>query len=638
MKAEAEQEHHKLQLDGLEREKAGLHKALSERKNEIDEIQARLETSSNKVLALTKANGELDSRLQAALAEKSRATLSHSKLEQEKEILEKSNAWLVEELDKRAEAGKREREKSTLTIVELESKHFEVQSKLEQLASDYERVSTQLRERNEMLRETSENLKETKENLALKEESFEKELALAQRMAQLYKESAEEHTKRSNSLQGVVDELKIEIDKTSESHRKAIEELEGALRASEQRLVEEKELRERVVATAATASLTINPTKSIGTAPDSSSQLTPTEIYGKFIETEEMLRTEKLKNKEREIYMEDLLLQVEKRAALVKEQQLEYDNMKESHARLLHDIEELSVEKKRALQSLRKAETDLKISERERRSLEQQVKDLGQQVTRLLYESSNASEYQKTGKSAAEFNGGNATDVTTQLLVEFSSIQELQEQNQKLLKINRELSEAAEATKIEAQQELRDEYEEKMESLRGDLQGLKKSREAAEVMMNQVVRQRDTLRQLLQNAGGDLGAGREMYARSIGKDSAMTEVSMNDADTILESDSSHYKHMFEELEEQFNEFKKKSENNYSSLEKEVSVLILVYFCRCSWPYGFTISFACSMFKPRMRFFQPRGKPLTHMQRLNSKKIDPRGSQTPLIRSRNTSKA
>lgn len=576
MKAESDQERQKLEIESLERDKVGLTKLLGEARDENEEIQMRLQSSADKILNLTKANSDLDMKLQSALAEKCRISLDHNKIEQEKVILEKSNAWLNEELDRKMKSSNEERQKATRTIIELQNKVHESEIKLEQMVSDQTRLKEHVQQQEQALQSLSGQLKDTKEELAQKEQNFETELGLAQRMAQLYKESADEHSKRNDELEGIVTELKRHMDESAKIHEETIGKLEQTCRDAEKKALEEKELRERVVDAAATASWALTPPKDNEIEPLNGQNMTPTELYGKFIEAQEKLRAEKMKNREKEIYMEELLVEVERRAALVSEQQREYDSMKSNHSSLIQEIEELSMQKRKIQQALKQAESDLKVSQRERKSLEQQIKDLGQQVAKLLHEATNKTR-QELQKSSSDFSGGTASDVTTEFLVEFSSIQELQQQNQKLLRINRDLSEAAEASKEEAQRELREQYEDKIDQLKSDLQELRNNRENAEQILEQVVRQRDTLRKLLQNAGGDLGQGHDLYVRSLGQEldrlprNGVNDGSRNDGEDISGSD---FREMYEDLEKEFNVYKTKSNSAYVELEKEVGVLCM----------------------------------------------------------------
>eukprot|EP00889_Picochlorum_renovo_P008654 jgi/Picre1/35684/NNA_003145.t1 len=298
MKAESEKEQHKLEIDSLERDKVSLQNAYEQSKKDIEELQSKIRTVSTKVLNLTKENGELDARLQSTLAEKSRTSLNYSKIEQEKKILEKSNAWLSEELERKAQASNEERQKATQKIVELQNQCYESQSKIEQLENDKGRLEADLQDHEESLKTMSKQLREAKEALAEKEESFQQELALAQRMAQLYKESSEEHTKRSMELEGIVNELKVHMEESAEAHREAIAKLEEECRTANQRAEEEKDIREKVVAAAATASFSIstpagtdNGAAQAADQPQNSSA----EIYARFIEAEEKLPRRKAK-------------------------------------------------------------------------------------------------------------------------------------------------------------------------------------------------------------------------------------------------------------------------------------------------------------------------------------------------------
>ena len=568
MKVESEKEQLKLEIDSMERDKASLQSVYEQSKKEISELHTKIEALSSKVLTLTAENGELDAKLQHALSEKSRAFLNHSKIEQEKAILEKSNAWLNEELERKTLTSNEERQKATQRIIELQNQYYEAIGKLESLENDHARLKEQLNEYQESLKVSTKQLKETKESLAEKQESFEQELSLAQRMAQLYRESSDEHSKRSMELEGIVNELRIHMEESAAVHMDTVAKLEEECRKALQKAEEEKEIRERVVAAAATASFDLSTPARNEDPSQNKGHGTSAEIYAKLIEAEEKLRLEKLKNREKEIYFEDLLIEVEKRADLLQEQQTEFDNIRSSHTKLLGDIEQLASEKRKLHSSLKDAESKSKSLEQERKSLEQQVKDLGQQVARLLHDAVNQ---RKEDTQIASFIGGDASDVTTQYLVEFSTIEELQQQNEKLLKVNRELAVAAEATKEEAQEEMRQEYEDKIEKLRNDLEDLRRNRQHVEEIFEQVVRQRDTLRNLLQSAGGDLVVGREMYSLSMGKETELNKSKTTQSHSIaLDSEGLAYREMYEDLEKKFEDYKKKANDEYANIEKELS--------------------------------------------------------------------
>lgn len=230
----------------------------------------------------------------------------------------------------------------------------------------------------------------------MKQESFEKELGMAQRMARLYREAKEERAAKCTELEGVVQELKqhMEVGRRQrgrdraqackgrewlprglqalergcrlgaarapaaavstlccdrllpalQSSRAAAQEAlakeEEARHAAEQLVAEERVQRQRMLAAAASGNLPMLAAAGGGTpggasaargspgmspgASDASADagLSATELYSKYVEMHERYRAERLRNRQQEIVMEELCSEVEKRAALVKEQQV----------------------------------------------------------------------------------------------------------------------------------------------------------------------------------------------------------------------------------------------------------------------------------------------------------------------------
>ena len=108
----------------------------------------------------------------------------------------------------------------------------------ERLQAEHQRLLERFEEQRKAAETAAGQLREIRESAASKEESFEKELAMAQRMAQLYRESAEERTKRCSELEGVVKELHSHMEATEAAHREAVEKLNDARKAAEATLAQ----------------------------------------------------------------------------------------------------------------------------------------------------------------------------------------------------------------------------------------------------------------------------------------------------------------------------------------------------------------------------------------------------------------
>lgn len=382
---------------------------------------------------------------------------------------------------------------------------------------------------------------------------------------------------------------------TVTAQREALEKVDAARQAAEAQLESERALRERMMAAATAGNL-----GALASAGGSQQQqqlspgvagsealpmqsLSATELYTKYVEAHERWRQERLKSRQREIVMEELLVEVEKRAALVGEQQAEYERVKAAYARVSDSLETLAAEKRKLDADASRTSADLQRTERERKALDQQVSDLSQQVTRLVYEVQTlkaGGSATATASAASKFIGGDASDVTTQVLVEFSDVEEMQQQNARLLRINRELALQAEATKAEAEEGLRQHYEDVLKRLSNELEELQRSRQSAEEVMAQVIRQRDTLRQLLQSGGQDLAAARAEYARSMGQeDGAAAPASPQPGGGATPSKgqdkaNGDLAQLQADLEEQFKQYKEETAKNQEMLSQEVRVNVI----------------------------------------------------------------
>lgn len=277
--------------------------------------------------------------------------------------------------------------------------------------------------------------------------------------------------------------------------------------------------------------------------------------------------------------MEELLLEVERRAVAVKEQQEEYETIKAAYDRVSNTMEALAADKRRLEAAAVESEATARRNERERRSLELQVKDLGQQVSRLLYEAQRGPDTVRVPSPAvSQFSGGNASDVTTQLLVEFKDVEELQQQNLRLLRVNRELSQAAEATKAEAEEALRREYQAQIAHLSDELGELRRSREKAEDLLLQVQRQRDTLRQMLKgtDGNGDLGEARVAYARSLDVGGAGLEAELHargHSTNNMQREAvggPNYHELYVDLDDHFKQFREEANKNQNMLAQDLA--------------------------------------------------------------------
>ena len=159
--------------------------------------------------------------------------------------------------------------------------------------------------------------------------------------------------------------------------------------------------------------------------------------------------------------------------------------------------------------------------------------------------------------------------------------QELQQQNSRLLVVNRQLAEEAETTRTEAEAAVRAEYDAALSALREELAELAERRKGAEEMLAAVARQRDTLRELLTGTGGDLGAARSAYAQTLPvtprpQQAAQQPIGGEGAgpESTAASAAANLRALHADMEQQLKAFKEETQRTQQLLSEDVSAVQL----------------------------------------------------------------
>lgn len=213
-------------------------------------------------------------------------------------------------------------------------------------------------------------------------------------------------------------------------------------------------------------------------------------LYVRYREVVEQLRAERLRSHQQEVVLSQVCAEVEARAAALTEQREERERQATETAAAAAAAEQAREEVRRLELRLRTQGAALGRAERDRESARAEADDLARQVARLLRDRDGAS-----GAPKGAFGGSSAADVTSELLVEFGSVEELITRNRQLLAVNRTLTSEAEAGTTEACDKLRAEYEEALASISADLDRLREARKSAEDVVRDVAAQRDAARE-----------------------------------------------------------------------------------------------------------------------------------------------
>ncbi|NXB57311.1 TPR protein, partial [Struthidea cinerea] len=438
----------------LEAEKRDLVRTTERRSQEVEHLNEDVKRLNEK---LTEANTE-KAKLQLKLDELQTSDVSmkyrEKRLEQEKELLQNQNTWLNAELKaKTDELLHTAREKGN-EILELKCS---LENKKEEVSRMEEQVNS-LKQSNENLQKHVEELlnklKEAKEQQASMEERFHNELNAHMKLSNLYK-------------------VNFDIFKIKSQHTTCLSELILANKAAQEHLAEveeskavmEKELREKISKLEKeleNANDLLSATKRKGAilSEEELAAMSPTaaavakvvkpgmkltELYNAYVETQDQLHMEKLENKRINKYLDEIVQEVEAKAPILKRQREEFERSQKAVASLSAKLEQAMKEIHRLQDSADQANKHASFFERESQRLEVRVKDLSQQICVLLMELEEArGNHVIRDEAVSSADISSSSEVITQHLVSYRNIQELQQQNQRLLVALRELGEARE--------------------------------------------------------------------------------------------------------------------------------------------------------------------------------------------------
>ncbi|KAH0876245.1 hypothetical protein HID58_073607 [Brassica napus] len=225
--AQSQAEKHQLHLQSIEKdgelermttEMAELHKSkrqlmelLEQKDAEISEKNSNIKSYLDKIVKLTDANSEKESRYAEAGAELARSQAMCSRLSQEKELMERHTKWLDEELTAKVDSYAELRRRHSDLEAEMSAKLVDVEKNYNECSSSLNWHKERLRELEAKITSLQEELSSCKVAAAATEEQYNAELSTANKLVELYKESSEEWSRKAGELEGVVKALEASL-------------------------------------------------------------------------------------------------------------------------------------------------------------------------------------------------------------------------------------------------------------------------------------------------------------------------------------------------------------------------------------------------------------------------------------------
>uniref|UniRef100_A0A3B3ZID7 Nucleoprotein TPR n=1 Tax=Periophthalmus magnuspinnatus TaxID=409849 RepID=A0A3B3ZID7_9GOBI len=498
----------------LEAEKRELVRTLERRSLEVEHLNDDLRQLNDKLVGAGTSRLTLQMKLDELEAAEVNIKYKEKRMDQEKELLQGQISWLNDELKAKTEellSLSRQKGNEILDLkCCLENKDDELNKLHDQLTS--------CKTSNENLQKQSEEmvnkLKEAKVQQAAMEERFRNELNANIKLANLYKGAAADAEAKSEELNQAVEELHKLLKDAGEMEEKVLEMNAGTDKATAelkekiQSLEKELDNANELLASSnlRSSSLTEEQLTTMSPTAAAVSKIKPkmklTELYTAYVESQEQLQLERLENKRVNKYLDEIVQEVEAKAPILKRQRDEHERMQKSVASLSAKLEQAVKEVHRLQKEADEANKRASVLERESQRSEMQLSDMAQQVRVLLIELEEArGNHVLHDEDVSSADVSSTSDVISQHLVTFRSVEELQKQNQRLLVALRELGEAQEKEEFESTGN-RAELEQSLEKVQSELDSLKEQRGQQLKMTESIVRQRDMYRVLLAQATG----------------------------------------------------------------------------------------------------------------------------------------
>ncbi|KAF5728160.1 nuclear-pore anchor isoform X1 [Tripterygium wilfordii] len=413
------------EIERLTREVSELHKSkrqlieLVEQKDlEISEKNATIKSYLDKIVNLTDSAAQKEARLSEFEAQLARSQATCARLSQEKELVERHNVWLNDELTAKVDS-----------LIELRRAHSELEADMSAKLTDAERrfneCSGSLNWNKERVRELEmkllslqEELCSTKDAATANEERSTAELTTANKLVDLYKESSEEWSQKAGELEGVIKALETHLNQVENDYKEKLEKESSSRKQFEKDAADLKVKLERCEAEIESSrkanELNLLPLHSFnahkcmdsydaneiievpkipfgvsGTALAASllrDGWSLAKMYAKYQEAIDALRHEQLGRKESEAILQRVLYELEEKAGVILDEREEHDRMVEAYSTINQKLQHSISEQANLEKTIQELKADLRKRERDYNISQKEIVDLQKQVTVLLKE------------------------------------------------------------------------------------------------------------------------------------------------------------------------------------------------------------------------------------------------------------
>jgi nucleoprotein TPR len=572
-----------------------------------DALSQDLQKQHQKALELSQQITTLQQSVQNANSAASSAKFREQSLKQELELAKRNNEWFENELKTKSTEALKFRKEKGARIAELQRLNEESNSNLEALKRTEQALRTRLDEVQKKAEDSLHKIQQLQEAAAKTEEGFRQELESARRLAELQAQQTETHKHRLKEVEAELEKAKDDAaDQIGRCQQEAEAERQDREQA-EHRIAELEAEIDRLEALGSAqprpGSIPSTPRQGLngsmmgragspaqyGTPGSlrSKSAITATQAIDELYKVKGQLATERRRSERLAAEMEELMQGLEAKQPEIEEMQAEHERLQQEVVEMSKFVDQTSKERDRAKKDVRKAESEASTAQAEANILRQQLRDLSAQIKMLLCDL-DARERGLDALSAAEraqlerlargeiseesLEGMTDTDrLISQRLTVFRSISELQEKNQELLKITRQLGAQMESEEALAAKHQAAKDHEEVQHLQTQIENYKDELKSMITRSESYIKERDMFRRMLQHRGqlppnSDLAS---MFGQSVdGNGNGL----MSTTENAGQKDNANYAALLRELQAHFDQYREEQTVDRRTLKEQAERL------------------------------------------------------------------
>jgi len=517
--ASAERDDFRRQLFAAKAERDDMAGLAERRQQEVERVSGEIRALTEQVIQAQTAKCEAMVRVEEVEGRERAIEHREKRVEEERSLMQSQVQLLQTELDARCEEVLAAKRDAGRRLAEVTQDLAERSEEAEAAARREEVVREEANQQRVRAEQLAERLREARNSEGKLEENFRAELAAQTRLATLYQEHSKEGNAKTEELTSAVKELqgllaeadkkyaKLEtgVNEAKSKHEEVVTKKEETIGA----LKKELEAGNKLIKTMKEKGLSEASIECLSPSAAQASKLlksgvTVTGIYSQMVGLGEELQAEKSETQRLNLYIEQILHEIEERAPLLKQQREDYEKAVAAVGGLTESLESAREEVELRRSEAEEARRRLAGVERDRDRQTQQASDLGRQVATLVREveaSRGGARSSLMDTSSQALNTSNVDSVIEGRLLTFRDVAELQERNIELVAVVRELSAQHEAQESSLVEEKTAELRQELDTAMRQVEELRAARARQEVMVENIIQQRDMYKSMASGPG-----------------------------------------------------------------------------------------------------------------------------------------